>query len=218
MECIFNLIRNIYNLYTRYKLFVLSLFSIFSFYIGFEIIGPFFDSDVYRWFKSIADDYPVISELISVQDLLFDKIIASTIPLFTVWSVILSAYCLYPERIIEINNSSRYLVILSGSTALIILMIGFIAVGTCIYGYYNYGYSHLFLISIFSSIMVIACGVFIRKGTRLIINERAGVNRFAFPVLIVCLTLGIGAYIYGLLSDPFQYWRVVHEAYEIANK
>jgi hypothetical protein len=85
MECIFNLIRNIYNLYTRYKLFVLSLFSIFSFYIGFEIIGPFFDSDVYRWFKSIADDYPVISELISVQDLLFDKIIASTIPLFTVW-------------------------------------------------------------------------------------------------------------------------------------
>jgi len=218
MEKLKKIIDWLIHVYRSYQYIILSLTSIASIILGYCLLGPFMNSDEYKWFKKLSEENHMISELVNVQRMLADKLIASTIPLFVVWTVVLTAYCLDRNRISVINESSRYLAFFTGGTAFIVMMLGFTFFGICMYLFRLEGYSHIFLLITSFSLVVVAGGFFMKRATKLEIVEKNGKeNKLVFPLLISCVVLGGSAYIYGLLGDPIQYWRVVHEAYNMAN-
>lgn len=204
--------------YSKWKFFILVIFVSISLALGFFLFGPFITSDAYEWFKSISAANPLIAELVDIQGMIADKIIASTVPLFTVWSLVLGAYCLDKNQIQIINNSSKYLAFFTGSTALIVLCLGGTLLGVCLYGLKELGYSHTFLAATIFAALVIGCGLLIRTATRPELKENSALNKLASSMLVVCLLLTISAYIYGLIKDPILYWNVIHDACQMANK
>lgn len=215
------LIRNIeraVELYRRCRLLVLFAIAVTSLAAGFFVIGPFIASDAYMWFKSVHESNQIVSDLIDIQGMLLDKLISSTVPLFTVWSIVLAVYCLDRNRVDIINKSSKYLAFFSGSTALIVLGFGFTALGVCLYALRLYGYSHQLLATFIFASMVVVCGLFIRTAARPKLKDSSILNSLALPMLILCTLLGSSAYVYGLVSDPIKYWWTINQAYKAANK
>lgn len=220
MDKLKSLIDWIISIYSKWKLVVLGIIIIGSTSLGYFVFGPFINSDVYKWFNKQAANSSLISGLIDVQGMLADKIVASTIPLFTVWSLVLAAYCLDKSQIKLINESSKYLAFFTGSTALIVFGLGSVLFGICLYGLSYFGYSHGFLAASIFALLVIICGFFIRASTRPELKENSALNKLAGKMLVVCMLLGFSAYIYGLVKDPLMYWSVINQAYELdmANK
>lgn len=203
--------------YGTYKFLILLFIVVCSFALGFLIFGPFMTSDVYAWFKTQSSENKIISELIDVQAMIADKLIASTIPLFMVWSVVLTAYRLDKTKISIINENSKYLALFSGTTALIVLSLGSILLGICSYGLKLFGYSHSFLFAEVFSLLVVACGFLIRKATKTELVENPVLNKLSGVMLFVCIILMTAAYLWGLVKDPLMYWSVINDAYELAN-
>lgn len=204
--------------YSKLKMYILFVFISISLSLGFFKFGPFINPDTYKWFKSISSANPLIGELVDIQGMIVDKIIASTIPLFTVWTLVLWAYCLDKNKIKIINNSSKYLAFFTGSTALIVLCLGSTLLGVCLYGLMELGYSHAFLAATIFSTSLIVCGLLIRNATMPELKENSALNKLASSMLALCLLLAISAYIYGLIKDPILYWNVIHDACQMANK
>ncbi len=204
--------------YGNYKLIILFLVVGCSFALGLFVFGPFMTSDVYAWFKDQSSGSKIVSGLVDVQGMVADKLIASTIPLFMVWIVVLTAYRLDKTKITTINESSKYLAFFSGTTSIIVLSLGSILFGISFYGLITFGYSHSFLFATVFAIMVVICGLFIKKGTKPELIENSSLNKLSGFMLFVCITLMVLAYLWGLLKDPIMYWSVINSAYEMANK
>ncbi|QYJ88798.1 hypothetical protein [Shewanella halotolerans] len=206
------------SFYSKWKLFILAFFVSASLGLGFILFGPFITSDAYEWYKTISAANPLVSEFVDVQGMIADKLIASTVPLFTVWTLVLGAYCLDKNQIRIINESSKYLAFFTGSTALIVLCLGGTLLGICLYGLKELGYSHAFLAATVFAVMVVGCGFLIKSATRPELKENSVLNKLASSMLVVCFLLAISAYVYGLVKDPILYWNVIHEACQMANK
>lgn len=218
MQLLKNRVDQILNWYGKYKLSILLCIVIASFALGFFIFGPFMTSDVYEWFKIQSSGNKIISELVDVEGMIADKLIASTIPLFMVWTVVLTAYRLDKTKISTINDSSKYLALFSGTTAVIVLSLGSVLVGLCSYGLKLYGYSHSFLIATVFSVLVIACGLLIRKATKPELVESSSLNKLSGVMLFICIIFMAAAYLWGLIKDPLMYWSVINNAYDMADK
>lgn len=206
------------SIYSKWKLLILACFVLVSLGLGFFLFGPFMISDAYEWYKTMSATTPLVSGLVDVQGMIVDKLIASTVPLFTVWTLVLGAYCLDKNKIQIINDSSKYLAFFTGSTALIVLCLGGTLLGICLYGLMELGYSHAFLAATVFAVVVIVCGIFIRSATRPKLKENLALNRLAIVMLAICSLLAISAYVYGLVKDPILYWNVIHDACQMANK
>lgn len=213
-----NLVDNLIRLYGSYKLIILLFIVVGSFALGLLLFGPFMTSDIYEWFKNESSGNKIISGLVDVQGMVADKLIASTIPLFMVWILVLTAYRLDKTKISTINESSKYLAFFSGTTAIIVLSLGSILFGISCYGLNTFGYSHSFLFATVFAIMVVICGLLIKKGTKPELVENSALNKLSGIMLFVCITLMVLAYLWGLLKDPFMYWSVINSAYEMTNK
>jgi hypothetical protein len=218
MDCLKKLIDRLLSFYSKWKLLIVIFFVTISLALGFYLFGPFMTSDAYEWYKIESSSNPLISGLIDVQGMVADKLVASTVPLFTVWTLVLGAYCLDKNQIWIINDSTKYLAFFTGSTALIVLCLGGILLGICLYGLNEFGYSHSFLAATVFAAIVIGCGLIIKSATRPELKENSTINKLAGPMLIVCFFLAISAYVYGLVKDPILYWNVIHDACQMANK
>lgn len=212
-----NLVDNLIKLYGSYKLIILLSILAGSFALGLLLFGPFMTSDVYEWFKNESSGNEIISRLVDVQGMVADKLIASTIPLFMVWVLVLTAYRLDKTKISTINENSKYLVFFSGTTAIIVLSLGSILFGISCYGLNTFGYSHSFLFATVLAVMVVICGLLIKKASKPELVENSVLNKLSGFMLVVCITLMVSAYLWGLLKDPFMYWSVISSAYEMAN-
>lgn len=217
MEFLKKCVDQILYWYGIYKLIILLCIVICSFSLGFFVFGPFMTSEVYEWFKIQSNGNKIISELVDVQGMVADKLIASTIPLFMVWVVVLTAYRLDKTKISIINENSKYLALFSGTTAIIVLSLGSILSGICSYGLKLYGYSHSFLIATLFALMVIASGLLIRKATKPELVENSSLNKLSGVMLFICIIFMAAAYLWGLIKDPLMYWSVINNAYEMAN-
>lgn len=206
------------SFYSQWKLFILAFFVSVSLGLGFILFGPFITSDAYEWYKTVSAANPLVSGLVDVHGMIADKLIASMVPLFTVWTLVLGAYCLDKNQIRIINESSKYLAFFTGSTALIVLCLGGSLLGICLYGLKELGYSHKFLAATVFAAMVVGCGFLIKSATRPELKENSALNKLAGLMLVVCFLLAIFAYVYSLVKDPILYWNVIHEACQMANK
>ena len=182
-------LKKIFVYYERYKIITLSCVVTFSFILGFFILGPFITSDVYKWYQIQSEGNEIISRLVDVQGLIADKLIASTIPLFMVWIVVLVTYRLDKTKISMINENSKYLALFTGTTAFIVLSFGSVLIGICSYGLKIYGYNHGFLIAITFSTMLVVCGFIIRKATKPELVDNVVLNKLSGFMLFVCICL-----------------------------
>lgn len=209
MEKIRTILDQILNWYKKYKLFVLTLAITCSFLFGYYLIGPFANSEPFKKYLAFTKAHPFISDLISVQGVIADKLIASSIPLLVVWSIVLAAYCLDRQKVSTINEYSKYLAFFSGSIALIVLSFGFSIIGTASFGIRLYGINWAFGAMLIYASLIVLCGFLIKKATRPEIKDNPTLNKFALPMLIFCLLLAFSAYVYGIIKDPIHYYRII---------
>jgi len=205
-------------LYKKYRLGVLFFYSLLSLLIGYFIIGPFMISDAYQWYADFASKNPILGELINFSDMFIDKFLASTIPFFILWSCVLAVYLFNEKSITTINQISSHISFVVGGTAFLTIVFGFCLVGTSLFALKNIGHSTELVLFAIGSWLIVIMGFFFRNIMKPSIVSESYFNKAAPALLISCVTIGLGLYIYGIFNDPLKFMNTINKHHEISLK
>lgn len=207
-----NILKNIYvvvDLYKKYRLIVLWVCSIAGIIVGYFMIGPFIVSDAYQWIAELVNTNKLVADLIDINGMVRDKLLASTLPFFIVWSCILAIYVCDKGSVDTINRVSKNLTFLTGGTAFFTIVLGFTLLGTFSSALQKVEFSAYSIPLIVLSILIIIMGLFLRHVMKPIIDPASLVNRFAPCLLAVCIALSLSLYVYGILNDPIKLYGTI---------
>lgn len=200
---------------SKFSLVVTVCFCLTAVIIGFYVIGPFFESEMYRWFQTTSIGDVKISKLLDVKSMLIEKLITSFIPIFMIWSILLTAFRTYPQNIAAINASAKLLSLLTSGALLLLVIFSSIIIGLQTYMIITYGDFQL----LYLAIPYVAATVYLiyitRKPPKFQKDHNA--NWLVGPLLIFCILFVICAYTYSLVSTPLEYWNLITELYEKDN-
>lgn len=210
------MIISLLKLWHRYRLLIFIITLISSILLGLIVIGPIFDSPAYQWIREESNKFPLIKGLIDIEGMLLEKLINSTFPLFCVWSLVLYIYGTMSD--IEAKNINKAAPILSyftSGTGTIFSFWGGLIIGLCIYGTIFHQFSPpIFAFLVYGSLFIVI-GIWMRKAARPTIKGRPWLHRHAYVLGSIFAVLAISAYIYGLIAEPIQLWKVIRAAYPL---
>lgn len=197
------------DFYKKYRLWVLWVCSVAGGVVGYILIGPFIVSDAYQWIAELVNTNKLVADLIDINGMVRDKLLASTLPFFIVWSCMLAIYVFDKGSVDTINRVSKNLTFLTGGTAFFTIVMGFTLFGTFSSALQKVAFSEYTIPLIVLPILIIILGFFLRHVMKPTIDPASLVNRFAPCLLAVCMTISLVLYVYGILNDPIKLYGTI---------
>lgn len=197
------------DFYKKYRLLVLWVCSIAGGVVGYILIGPFIVSDAYQWIAELVNTNKLVADLIDINGMVRDKLLASTLPFFIVWSCMLAIYVFDKGSVDTINQVSKNLTFLTGGTAFFTVVLGFTLLGTFSSALQRVAFPEYSIPLIVLSMLIIIMGFFLRHVMKPIIDPASLINRFAPCLLAVCMAISLVLYVYGILNDPIKLYATI---------
>ncbi|MBV4474191.1 hypothetical protein [Pseudomonas botevensis] len=197
------------DIYKKYRLWVLWMCSIAGGVVGYFLIGPFIVSDAYQWIAELVNTNKLVADLIDINGMVRDKLLASTLPFFIVWSCMLTIYVWDKGSVDTINQVSKNLTFLTGGTAFFTIVLGFTLLGTFSSALQRVAFSGYTILLIVLSILLIIMGFVLRHVMKPTITPASFINQFAPCLLALCMAISLALYVYGILNDPIKLYGTI---------
>jgi uncharacterized membrane protein len=195
----------------RFTVFLLTLAGFIL--LGYHTLGPFLVSPEFQWLKELQDKTPLIGLLLDIEGMLIEKLIATTVPLFTVWSLIMFYYAYNSKAEIHIEQMSPFLSVFTSGTGTFIAALGGITVGICAFGILNFGLRPpVYGLTIIAAALVFG-GAYLRGAAKPRIQARDWLHRRSREFAWLFLIMALIAYIYGIVIEPYEKWNLIQTAY-----
>jgi hypothetical protein len=201
----------IIKLFRRILLIVSALIAMLY---GAFFLGPFMTSDAYQWLKEFAVNYPFVMEFLDIEGMLIEKLISTTVPVFTVWSLVFFIYASNKHRLKNINDLSPYLSMFTGATGAYVLFLGFVILGLSLYGYHIEQFSSAVISILIVSFVLITTGLFMKKAAKPFLKPYQFVQDHPLPFAWLYAVLALVAFTYGIFASPLQIIDIIESAYE----
>ncbi len=196
----------------RKIIFYISLVS--AFIVGFYPLGSFLESEVYKWIVTQYENIPILARLLDVQGMLVDKMVATTVPLFTTWALVFFIYGAMDDiKGNKIASISPVLSWFTGGTGAFVAILGCISLGISFYGLAFHGMTNAIIAALIFGVLIIISGMFMKYAATPAIKGREWIHNKAKHFGVIYALLAAAAYIYTIATDPVQLWNAVHEAY-----
>ncbi|MEZ1322908.1 hypothetical protein QIW46_16315 [Pseudomonas fluorescens] len=203
----------VWHFYKTKRLLFLIFSAVLFLAIGYISIGPFLVSDAYQWFYTLVQNNAVLKDLVNLNEMIRDKLIATTLPFFILWSCVLFIYLKNKERADTINYISSYLSFLTGGTAFFTIVLGCTLLGSFSYALQKIETSIYTPLLILLSLSIIAMGFYMRHVMKLVINPNSKTDCLAPLMLKLCIIASIAIYLYGLFNDPLKLLTTIIKHY-----
>ena len=211
------MLERLYNYFLRYRLFLSVVVLVVAVLFGLLIVGPFLISPQYEKFIDITRDQPLLKSLVDIQAILVSKIVASTIPFFVVWSIVLFIYSVDRRFSITSKSISEFLSIYTGGVGVIVATMGGVLLGIFVFGIFKNIYSLENLSVGVLAVLLIVAGILMKSMSKPIIEDRDWIHRHSLKFALICLVLAAFSYFYGVFSDLIGLWGSINLIIESKN-
>ncbi|MDQ7732549.1 hypothetical protein QT231_07545 [Halomonas sp. SpR1] len=114
--------------------YLLILFLV-AFVAGIFVIGPFMDSEVYEWAKNQVQSNALLAEVIDVQGMIADMLVASTVPMLIVWAIAFYVHSIFKSDNELFNDFYGSVSALLGGPTKIVFVLTGLLLGVCAFGW-----------------------------------------------------------------------------------
>ncbi|MBC8999807.1 hypothetical protein IAI51_25080 [Pseudomonas sp. N40(2020)] len=204
------------DIHKKYRNLVLFMSCLLGAGVGYFVIGRFIVSDAYQWIAKLITNNKLLSDLIDIEGMVVDKLLASTLPFFIVWSFVLAIYVYEYRSSTAINKFSKHFSFLTGGTAFLSIVLGFTLLGTFAYALQQIDFSVYTILLIVTSLLIILMGFFLRRVMKVEIKPDSCLNKYAPYYLVGCVAVSILLYIYGLFNDPIHLYNTIVKHHELS--
>jgi hypothetical protein len=191
------------------KALILLISSLLGAGFGYFLIGRFIVSDAYRWIVQLISNNQLLSDLIDVDRMIIDKLLASTLPFFIVWSCVLAIYVFDYRSRTTLNQISKHFSFLTGGTAFLTIVLGCTLLGTFAYALQQIALSVYTILLILLLLLIIRMGFFLRQVMKVEITPDTCAIKYAPYFLAGCIVISLCLYFYGLFNDPIQLYNTI---------
>jgi hypothetical protein len=195
------------------------LFILFSvaFVAGIFVVGPFMDSEVYDWAKDQVQSNALLAEVIDVQGMIADMLVASTVPMLIVWAIAFYVHSIFKSDNELFNDFySSVSALLGGPTKIVFVLTGLL-LGVCVFGWWTYGGSPGIIMATVFALFMLALGFYIKYSSSPKIKKWNHIDNHAFKYAIACCVMAAGAHLWTVFSDPYHLWNAVNDAYSLTH-
>ncbi|TDV50421.1 hypothetical protein EDF87_10348 [Pseudomonas helmanticensis] len=197
------------DIYKKHRNLILFKFCLLGAAVGYFVIGRFIVSDAYQWIVKLVSEDKLLSELIDIEKMIRDKLLASTLPFFIVWSCVLAIYVFDNRSRTKLNKITKHFSPLTGGTAFFTIVLGCTLFGTFAYALQHVTYSVYTVLLIVLSLLIIGLGFFLRRVMTVEIRPDTCAIKYAPYFLAGCIVISLFLYFYGLFSEPIQLYNTI---------
>lgn len=198
------------------NIYLLILFLV-AFVAGIFVIGPFIDSKVYHWAKEQVQSNVLLAEVIDLQSMIADMLVASTVPMLIVWAIAFYVHSIFKSDNQLFNDFYGSVSMLLGGPTKIVFVLTGLLLGICAFSWWTYEGSAGIIMATVFALFMLALGFYIKYSSSPKIKKWDHIDKHAFKYSVACCVMASGAHLWTVFSDPYQLWSAVNEAYSLAH-
>ena len=210
------ILKQIWDLYSKIKLYLFIASLIIAFVIGYFQIAPFIESNIYKWITLQMNNSPLLSDILSISDMLTDTLISLSVPMFAFYSGLFIAYK-YSNDIEKINTIIKYFSAVTSAPGKFLLFLFSTFTGISTYAYFAGNTETALKIFIFTLILFGLPEGFFLYYAKFKIKKNNLLDNYALHGAFICAVIAIIGYLYGILSEPIKTWLAIKSAYAISH-
>jgi len=207
------LFNKIWQIYKSLRLYLFCVFLISSFLAGYYFIAPFFETEAYKWLSMQIDKSVLISELVDVDGVIVNALIAVTVPLFVVYAGVFFAYDVLNGNTELLNKSTVYFSIFTGGPGKLLLILFSGILGISVYIFREGSVSEAIYLAVLAGLVFLIPGVFFLYHAHPKFEKSIFLDKYALLLATIFGTLAIFGYFYGVLASPVRIWFAMQNSF-----